>query len=147
MATGKVFTGCRAVLKMNGIAVGYARNVSLRESIQYQAIDVLDNIETAEHVPVGYTVTGSASLFRLVAEDLKSAGVFPKTGNTPEEHLTNILNTGALTATLIDNQTTKALATVTGVRISDQDLTVDARGVAGNNVTLIGLRMKSEADA
>ena len=69
---GKLFTGARARFLLNGEKVGYARQVSGGEEINYEAIDVLDNIQTEEHVPVGYACSLSAGMFRIVAKTLKS---------------------------------------------------------------------------
>jgi hypothetical protein len=144
---GRIFTGARARFLINGVKVGYARNVNLGDSIEYQPIEVLDNIEVEEHVPVAYRVdTFTASTFRIVGETLKTAGWFPKTGGDVASHLENILITGELTATIEDSKTKQILATVEQVKISAKSLSVDARGVAGIDVTFVAIRVKDESE-
>jgi len=143
---GRVFTGARARFLIGGIKVGYARNVNVTEEIRYDPIEVLDNIEVEEFVPVAYTVRLRASMFRLVGETLKSLGYFPKTGSNTEEHLLNVLTAGELTVTIEDSKTSKNVATIERVRIASHNWTVDARGVVGEDVEFLGIRMKDESE-
>ena len=93
---GRLFTGARARFSINGIKVGYARNVAVTEEIQYDPVEILDNIEVEEFVPVAYRVTFTASQFRIIGETVKSLGFFPNLGANTEEHLENILGLPAL---------------------------------------------------
>lgn len=143
---GNVLTGCRARFSLNGVKVGYATGVTLQETIDFQPIDVLDNIQTTEHAPTGYRVTLSARLVRIVGTTLKSQGFLAKQGTSPDVHLSNILSTGVLAASLEDSATGKVVANVEGVRISEQSMQVDARGVVGQNVTFVAIRVRDESD-
>lgn len=145
-APGNLFTGARARFSINGVKVGYARNVTVREEQQLDPVEVLDNIETQEYVPVAYRVTFSASIFRLIGETLKSRGWFPATGNSAEEHLTNILNAGELTATIEDTRTSKIFATLEQVRVQSHNWTIDARGIVGEDVEFVAIRLKDESE-
>ena len=49
---GNLFTGARARFSISGVKVGFARNVTVREEIQLDPVEVLDNIEVEEYVPV-----------------------------------------------------------------------------------------------
>ena len=144
--TGKVLTGCRARFSINGVKVGYATGVNLRESITYEPVKVLDSIQVSEHVPTDYDVSLTADMVRIVGEDLKAAGYFAAQGASPEEHLTNILNTGILTATIEDSNTAQIVMNVEGVRIAEQGVSISARGVVGVNVSMVAIRARSEAD-
>jgi len=144
--TGKVLTGCRARFSLNGVKVGYATGVSYRETITWEPIKVLDTIQVSEHVPTDYDVSMTADMVRLVGEDIKAAGWFANQGATPEAHLTNLLNLGALTATIEDSKTAQIVANVEGVRISENGTQISARGVVGTNVSMVGIRVRSEAD-
>ncbi len=141
-----IITGARARFSIDGVRVGYATGVNLRESVQYQELDVLDNIEVEEHVPVGYACSGTADMVRVVLEDDKAKGWFPKTGADPAEHLRNILNLGELTATVEDPITGKTIAKLEGVKLADRNISITARGIAGKNVALVAKRMRDEAD-
>ena len=123
---GRLFTGARARFSIDGIKVGYARGVNVSEAITYEPVTVLDNIEVEEHVPTGYEVTFTCSMFRIIGTTLKSRGWFPPNGANTEEHLENILITGDLIATVEDTKTGKLFATLEQVKISSHNWTVDA---------------------
>lgn len=142
----EIYTGVRARFSLNGVKVGFATNVNVREAIQYEPIQVLDNIQVEEHVPVGYEVSLTADTIRLVGETFKSRGQLPSQGQSPQLFLQNILNTGELVATLEDSVTNQTVAHVEGVRISERNISVTARGVVGENVTMVAKRMRNEAD-
>lgn len=147
MATkGKLFTGARARFSINAIKVGFARNVTVREELQLDPVEVMDNIEVEEFVPVAYRVTFSASMFIIIGETLKNRNWFPDTGQTTEEHLTNILNTGDLEATIEDTRTNETFATLEQVRIQSHNWTIDARGVVGEDVEFVAIRLKDESE-
>jgi len=143
---GRLFTGARARFSINGVKVGYARNVNVSEEITYEPIEVMDNIEVEEYVPTGYRVTFTASMFRIIGETLKSQGWFPQNGANTEEHLSNILITGELTATIEDTKTGKLFATLEQVKIQSHNWTLDARGVVGQDVTFNAIRVKDESE-
>ena len=141
---GMVFTGARARFKIEGVQVGYARNVSFSEAITYEPMDVLDNVQVEEHVPVAYRVTLACSMFRIVGETLKKAGWFPATAQDPKQHLENILTTGEMVATVEDSKTGETLATVQQVKIASKNWTVDARGIVGEDVEFVAIRATDE---
>lgn len=143
---GRLFTGARARFSINGIKVGYARNVAVSEEIQYDPVETLDNIEVEEYVPVAYRVTFTASQFRIIGETVKSLGFFPNVGGTTEEHLENILVSGDLTATVEDTRTGQIFATLEQVKISSHNWTIDARGVVGEDLTFVAVRVKDESE-
>jgi len=142
---GNLFTGARARFSVNGVKVGYARNVNVREEVQLDPIEVLDNIEVEEYVPTAYRVTFSAGIFRIVGETIKSRGWFAGVGQNTEEHLTNILNTGELTATIEDTRTGEIFATLEQVRIQSHNWTIDARGVVGEDIEFVAIRLRDES--
>lgn len=146
MEKGRVLTGCRAIFSLNGKKVGYAKGCTFSEETEYQPLDVLDNIEVEEFVPVAYRCRLTASMFRIVGETLKSAGFLPKTGNDPSEHLSNILVNGDLVATVIDRITQKAVTTVEQVKVATHNWTIDARGIVGEDVEFVAVRIKDESE-
>lgn len=144
---GKMITGARCRFSINGQVIGYARNVSGGETVQYEEVNTLDNIEVEEHVPVGYTANLSASMFRISGATLKSAGLFPSIGKNSEEHLINILLiSGNMKATLEDTQTHKIIAEYSGVKITNHNWQVDARGIMGNDVDFVCTRAYDESE-
>jgi hypothetical protein len=143
---GKLFTGARARFSINGIKVGYATNVTVSEQISFEEIAVLDNIEVEEYVPTGYRVEFSARQFRIIGETLKSQGWLAKVGANSEEHLTNLLTSGDLTATIEDTKTGKLFATLEQVKVASHNWTIDARGVVGEDMTFNAIRVKDESE-
>lgn len=143
---GNLFTGARARFSLQGIKVGFARNVTVREEIQLDPVEVLDNIEVEEYVPVAYRVTFSASQFRVIGDTLKSRGWFPATGANTEQHLTNILNAGELTATVEDTRSGAIFATLEQVRVQSHNWTIDARGVVGEDIEFVAIRLRDESE-
>ncbi len=143
---GKLITGARTRFLLGGVKVGYAKGVTLNEEIEFQPIEVLDNIEVEEFVPIAYRVSFSASMFRIVGQTFKSLGYFPKVGQNTQEHLTNILTSGVLTGTVEDTQTGKILQTIEQVKVAQQSLQFDARGVTGTDVTFNAIRLKDESE-
>lgn len=145
---GRLFTGARARFSINGIRVGYARNVTINEEVQLDPVEVLDSIEVLEHTPVAYRCRMTASMFRIVGETLKKAGWFAASGQNNEEHLQNILTTAEqnLTATIEDTKTGKILATVQQIQITSKNWTVDARGITGEDAEFVAIRVKDESE-
>ena len=144
---GRLLTGARALFSIDGVKVGYATSVSITETVNYEDVEVLDNIEDEEHVPIGYKIENfTASRFKIIGETLKSLSWFPKTGANVEEHLENILSTGDLVATLEDTKTGKLFATVEQVKVQSQNYTVNARGIVGEDISFKAIRLKDESE-
>jgi hypothetical protein len=142
----EILTGARARFSLDGVKVGFATGVTLREMITYEPVKVLDNIQVEEHVPTDYDVSMTADMIRIVGDTIKSRGWFPSQGSSPTQHLSNMITTGELVATLEDNQTNQIIANVEGVKISERNLTITARGVIGTNVTMVAKRARDEFD-
>lgn len=143
---GNLLTGARARFSVEGVKVGYARNVAITEEIEYQPVEVLDNIEVEEHVPIAYRVRFTASMFRIVGETLKSKGWFPATGKTTDDHLSNILTTGVLYAQVEDTKTNKVICYLDQVKIASHNWTIDARGIVGEEMEFVAIRVKDESE-
>lgn len=141
-----VITGARVRFMLKGVKVGHATDWTCRESIRYEPLETLDNIEVDEHVPVGYYVDLSCRRAIIRKEDLKKSGWFPKTGTTSEKHLQEILLTGELEAVLLDSNNGEGLIIVTGVKIADHNWTITARGIAMEDVTFTAIRRKDESE-
>jgi hypothetical protein len=141
-----ILTGARARFSLDGVKVGYATGVTVREVITYEPVKVLDSIQVKEHAPIDYDVSMTADMIRIVGDTLKSKGWLPKQGTSPEDHLTNILNSGSLSATIEDRHTNQVVMTVEGVKISERNTTISARGVVGKNVTFVAIRARDESD-
>lgn len=146
MAKGNVFTGARAKFSINSVKVGYATNCSGSEEVVYEPVEVLDNIEVEEFVPVAYRVNFTAGRVRIIGETLKSAGWFPKNGANPSEHLQEILKTGDLTCTIEDSKTGKAFMTLEQVKAASHNWAVNARGIVAEDMAFVAIRMRDESE-
>lgn len=144
MEKGRVLTGARTRLLINGVQVGYARGCSGGEVIQYEPVDTLDNIQTSENVPVRYRVNFSMNFVRIVNRSIKNLGWFPRLGTSPAEHLSNIITQGLLTVSTEDNQTGAVLQTFEQAAIQSRNFNIDATGIVGVNCDFVGIRMKDE---
>lgn len=143
---GKVFTGARARLLINGVKVGYARNCNGREELQQEPVEALDNIQVEENVPTRYRVSFSMGFVRIVGTTLKTLGWFPALGQSPEEHLTNVIGQGLLTVTIEDNQTGAVIMTLEQASATSRNFTVDATGIVGIDVDFVAIRMRDESE-
>jgi hypothetical protein len=143
---GVIFTGARARFLIDGVKIGWATSVSGSEEVVYEDVEVLDNIQVQEHAPIGYRVTLSASRVRIVGKTLKSQGFFPSVGNNAEEHLKNILTNGELQVQIEDNETGSIIAQYEQVKVASHNWTINARGVVGNDMTFVAIRMKDESE-
>lgn len=143
---GKVFTGARARLSVDGVKVGYATDCDGREEIQLDPVECLDNIEVEEHVPTRYRVSFSMGFVRVVGNTMKRDGTFPAGGNNKDDRLKNILTAGALTVTIEDPQTKTVLMTLEQARASSNNFRIGATGIVGNNVDFVAIRMRDESE-
>lgn len=141
---GALFTGARARFSIQGIQVGYARNVAGSERVIYEPVNVLDNVQVEEHVPTGYEVTLTAGFFRIIGETLKKQGWFPPLGQTVQEHLENILLSGEMVATVEDTKTKQTFATFEQVKIAGHNWSIDARGVVAEDVEFVCIKSRDE---
>lgn len=146
---GLVFTGARARFSVDGKIIGYATNCSGSEEITYEPIQVLDHIQTVEFVPTGYNVSFTASRVRLITRSLKSPSlnIFPKVGVDDAEHLRNILDMGDMDALIEDSRTGERFMELEQLKVASHNWTITARGIVGEDITFVAIRMRDEADA
>ena len=113
----------------------------------FEPIKVLDTIQIVEHVPTDYEVSMTADFVRIVGTTLKTEGWFAEQGATADDHLTNILANGELTASIEDSKGDgQVIMNVEGVRISERNINIVARGVVGTNVSMVAIRARDEQD-
>ena len=142
MEKGKVVTGSRVKLQIAGKPIAYATVATYAETITYDAVAVLDQMEIAEHVPVAYDVAFSCSRIFTTTESLKSMEIFPKGGQNSSDLLTNLLELGTkgeLTATIVDAKA-ETIVTLHGVKITSHNLTFGSRSVVGEDISFVAIR-------
>ena len=138
---GRVLSGARARLKINGQDVLYATNVTYSEEIQYDPVETLDLLEVAEHVPVAYRVTFSSQHVRVVTEPIKN-----REGLTIFPRLEDILTSGELTAGVEDSVTGALVANIERVRATRYTQNIGARGMVLTDVEFVAIRIRDESE-
>lgn len=148
---GKVGSGPRSRIFVDGQPVGYATGIDITEDTQYEAIRVLDNIEVAEFVPIGYEASISARKVRLVPGSLRGGSdltFLPKLGGDAEVHLRNLLaNPDGFDVQVDDIINPTTIALLTGAVATRRGWSVDARGIIGENIEFLGIRLYDESEA
>lgn len=134
----QVFSGARARFKFDDVTVGYASGVSGEETIDYEAIEVLDLLEVREHVPVAYRTSLTAQIFRVFGDSLKNQGIFPRTED--------IITLNALTAAVEDTVNSNSMALFAGVRTSGHTFDVTSRGIVSENVSFVAIKVMDESE-
>jgi hypothetical protein len=154
MPKGNVFSGARARFSIDTKIVGFATNCTGSEEIQYEPVQVLDHIQTVEFVAVGYTVTFSASRVRLIgnAADIHGSlrgpmNAFPKLGQHDGDFLLNILNLADLQCQIEDTVSGKIFMQLEQVKVASHNWAITPRGIVGEDINFVAVRMKDEAEA
>jgi len=132
-------TGARAIFRLGGLQVAFASNVSYNENIQYENINVLDDLATKEHAEVGYTVDLTCTNFRVPEASVKQLGIMSR--------FDNILTQGELTAEIVDRNTGAVILLMVGVKLQGRSTTVDARGVMTETWSFVGRKSQDEDEA
>lgn len=156
MSTSTIFSGARAVLKLDQKAVGYVVNCSGTTGINYQPLNVLGHLEVVEHVPTAYTVELTASLARVASVTRLNTGaqanfagtfagidggadspqVMPSFGIDGDGSV--ILTSGEMQADIFDRVLGgSALYTIKGVKCSQKAWEIAAGGMVAENCTFV----------
>jgi len=133
---GRVLSGARCAVLLNGQPVGWATSIEVREQWDLRPVKVLDEVEVVSHEPVGYTVTVNMGTLTLVDESMKSAGFMPVAGRERGSRLRNALNLDELTLTCNDYDGT-LLWVVLGVKIGSQNFSVDSGNLSATRVDCV----------
>ena len=153
----EVFSGARAIFKLQGQAVGYAVGCSGSTGINYQPLSVLGHLEVVEHVPTAYTVELSANMARIAkATRVNKYDNFPALRADIEGGIgspqimagfgsngLNILQSGEMQAVIYDIVTKKSLYVISGVKASQKSWDIQAGGMVSESVTFVA-RLSSE---
>lgn len=134
----KVFSGCRAVLKKDGQAVGWATGVSCSLELQQQPIEVLGNVDVQEYVVTGRRISGDLSFIRLTDLDLVSQGLVP--GGSAST--TEVVEALGVTMQVEDQVTRKVIYQLEGLKVSGSNWRIDPRGIVAANCSYVALGLK-----
>lgn len=118
----KVFTGSKAALKINGVKVGYVGGVNIDETNELTDIDVLDQLEVAEHAETAHKVSFSCSMFKIDGNATTQLGISPN-------NIRDIMTQPELTMELYNTVDDRVEYTISGVKWAGGSGSIDARGV------------------
>lgn len=118
----RVLSGSKAALKLNGKKVGYVGSVNITENNALTPIDVIDQLEVAEHAETGHTVSFSCNLFKISQNSVSALGI-------RADNIRDILTQGELTMELYNSVTEQVEYTISGVKFEGGSGSLDARGV------------------
>lgn len=122
----KVLTGSKAALKINGVKVGYVGGVNIDEQNELTDIDVLDQLEVAEHAETAHKVSFSCNMFKIDGNSSTQLGISPS-------DIKAILTQPELTMELYNTVEDRVEYTISGVKWAGGSGSVDARGVWQGN--------------
>lgn len=93
------------------------------------------SFEPIEFVPLSAGSTFSASTFSLVTENFATLGIQASMGQTPQQHLLNLLSLGNQTAVLTDTKTGKVIYQLFGIRFGGT-----STGITPNTMTMLDVQ-------
>lgn len=146
----RVFSGARCIFLFNGEIVGFASGISGSEEIQYEPVETLDHLEVREHVPVGYRVTLAAQIFRTVStgasDDVNAPGSLKQQSIYPK--FDDIYRIQGVDAVIQDDARVsgKILEQFQTVKTASRNFNVTPRGIVGQNVNFVAIRLKDESE-
>ena len=118
----KALTGSRAALKLNGVKVAYVGSVQINEENTLTPIDVLDQLEVAEHAETAHVVSFSCNYFKIDGNSVVQLGI-------RAENIQDILSQPELTMDLYNSVEDRVEYTISGVKWEGGSGSLDARGV------------------
>lgn len=160
------FSGARSIFRFNDKVVAYAGGIDGSEEYMYEPVDVLDRLEVAEYVPVGYRVSFNCAIFRTVPNSVStgpiskagpnkpaegqlgslkstSIGILPRSTGSPSEILTN----GYMSASITDRLTSQTLYRFQEVKAQSNNFSITARGIVSTNCSFNAIRLLDESEA
>ena len=145
----KVVSGARCAFYFNGDVIGYASGVSVSEDIRMEPVEVLNRLAVAEHVPVGYNVSLSCSVFRTVSPNQVSNNV-SSPGSLKQQNIfpryDQILRVEGCDAVLYDELAKKMLAKFEQVKCTSHGFSAGARSLLLENVSFVAIKVYDESE-
>ena len=117
-----VFTGSKGSLKINGQKVAFIGGVNITQENTLTAIDVLDQLQVAEHAETAHVVSFTASLFKVDANSAIALGL-------DFQNINDILSQPESTMEIYDSVGDKVQYSMSGVKFEGGSGELSARGV------------------
>ena len=118
----EVFSGSKASLKLDGVKVAFVGGVNITEENTLTDIDVIDQLEVAEHAETGHKVSFSCNLFKTASNTALGLKLSPN-------NLRDQLSQGEITMEVFNSTGDRVEYTASGVKWEGGSGSVDARGV------------------
>jgi len=137
---GNVVSGARVKLLFESKTFAYCTSVSFSEEITQDPVEVLDQLEVAEHVATAYRVTFTAQHVRVLNQSIKKRDgvlIFPQ--------LKSILTAPELTAS-VEDTTGLVLATLVRVKAQRYTVQIGARGIVLVDCDFVAIKITDESE-
>lgn len=118
----KVLTGSKAALKLNGTKIAFIGSVTINEQNTLTPVDVLDQLEVAEHAETAHIVSFTCNYFKIAENTVSALGIRP-------DELSDILTQPELTMDLYNTVEDRVEYSISGVKWEGGSGSLDARGV------------------
>ena len=118
----KVLSGSKASLKINGVKIAFVGSVTINEENTLQDVDVLDQLDVAEHAEVAHKVSFTCNYFKIDGNSAVDLGIQPS-------NLRDVLTQPELTMELYNSIDDKVEYTISGVKFEGGSGTLNARGI------------------
>lgn len=118
----RVLSGAKASLKLNGVKVAFIGSLTINQENTLAPIDIIDQLDTAEHAEVGHVVSFSCNLFKIDENAALSLGLDAAT-------LDELLAQAEITMEVYNRIDDKVEYTMSGVKWEGGSGSLDARGV------------------
>lgn len=129
----QVLSGSKASLKLNGVKVAFVGSVSVTQENTLTPVDVLDQLEVAEHAETGHVVSFTCNLFRVDTNAAEALGL-------DSRNLDDLLSQPELTMEIFDRIGESVIYEMSGVKWQGGSGSVDARGVWQGTWNFVGRR-------
>jgi hypothetical protein len=137
MATSKVFTGPRAIVRVNNQIVGLFESVTYTVNLGNEAIHILGRFSPAEIAITSYeAVSATCSGFRVIDQGVHVLPAFPKQQD--------LLNLDEITLTIVDRQTGQNKMILSGCKPTSYNTGDNAKAVSKVSITYIGVKVEDE---
>ncbi len=132
---GSQLTAPRVAFSINGIQIAWCSGINIGLNLQHEPMMAVGSFEPIEFVPLSAGSTFSASTFSLVTENFATLGIQASMGQTPQQHLLNLLSIGNQTAVLTDTKTGRIIYTLYNVKFGGT-----STGITPNTMTMLDVQ-------
>ncbi len=136
-----VYSGARAIFKINGNKVAVATGVDVASNISYDPVRILDLLEVYEFVEAQYSASISCTTVKVIGSSPTQLGFFPHVD------LMSILLQPELIMEGYDNVTGQLVFVAEGVKPENNSFNVTAGAVVSNNLTFVVKRVRDVSEA